>query len=120
MKRFFFAVRLAVSLATLPGCATDQVTGQQSVVTPKTPTQTVYALEVSLTAAANALADLHAQKIVVGANYATAIEIEKRAHATLIDARAAATAKDATRATVLLHTLSGLIDQLALYNGGKK
>lgn len=121
----FVAVVIALAIATLPGCPTTPTTpgaGQAAVtiVTPKTPTQDVYAAEVSLTTAANALADLHNAGVVVGANYDTAKQIELRAHATLLDARAAATAKDATKTSVLLGTVAGLIDQIAVYNGGKK
>lgn len=122
MKRLFAAICIAVSLTALYGCPSVPIQGpQQSAVTlPDSPTQWAYASEVSLTAATNALADLHNAGIVVGANYAVAYDIQKRAHATLNDAKKAALAKDATKAKVLLKTLDSLIGQLAEYNGGKK
>lgn len=124
MKRIFLAVMLAASL-TLAGCpSTPSTQGgtapSAQVVLPKSPTQTVYALEVSLTTATNALADLHNAGVVVGDNYRIAYDIQRRASATLKEAKAAAMAKDATKSEVLLHTLASLIEQLATYNGGKK
>ena len=119
MKRIFVAVFLVLTLAGA-GCTQNPTTGQVQMVSPKTPLQTVYAAEVSLTTAVNALADLHQKGVVVGPNYDHAKTIEKQAHATLTDAKAAATAKDATKTSVLLITLTSLIDQLAVYNGGVK
>lgn len=123
MKRSFTALALLLMLAIVPvfsGCATDPATGQSSFVAPKSATQTVYALEVSLTTATNALADLHNAGVVTGDNYAKAFAIQKQAVATLMLARNAATAKAGDKLQVYLTTLSGLIDQIAIYNGGKK
>jgi hypothetical protein len=115
MRKLLGACLIAFALA---GCATDPATGNVVLVTPKSPTQSVYALEISLTAAVNAIADLHTQGILVGPNYDKAKVIEAQAHATLIDARNAAMQQDATRSQVYLTTLASLIDQLAAYNGG--
>jgi hypothetical protein len=120
MKRYLIAALLALSMATMPFVLQSCAANTHTVTAPKTPVQTIYVLEQSLIVATNALADLHNAGVVVGANYATAYELEHRAHATLLDAQAAATAKDATKTAVLLRTLSGLIDQIAIYNGGKK
>jgi hypothetical protein len=95
-------------------------TATGEVVTPKTPTQAVYAAEVSLTTATNALADAHDRGQLVGPRYEEAKALQARASAALKDARAAAMAKDATKAEVSLKTLTSLIDQIAIYNGGKK
>lgn len=119
MKNLFAAIILGVSLALLAGCPTAPTAGQQ-IVAPKTMTQTLYTLEVSLTTATNALADMHAAGVVVGPNYDVAVAIERRASQTLRDVKAAAAAKDANKVSVLLVTLSSLIDQIAVYNGGKK
>src|ERR1035437_7561243 len=125
MRKLATALFLTFTLAMLAGCPTAPITpsgttAAVTVVTPKTPTQMVYVAEVSLTTAVNALADLHNAGVVTGANYDTAKAIEARAHATLVQARTAATAKDATKTSVLIGTVLGLIDQIAVYNGGKK
>jgi hypothetical protein len=117
MRKLLGACLLGFALE-LAGCATDPATGNVVLVTPKSPTQTVYSLEISLTAAVNAIADLHDKGILVGPNYDKAKVIEAQAHATLIDARNAAMQQDATRSQVYLTTLASLIDQLAAYNGG--
>jgi hypothetical protein len=119
MRKLLGACLLAFSLA-LAGCATDQATGNVVLVTPKSPTQSVYALEISLTAAVNAVADLHDKGILVGPNYERAKVVEAQAHATLIDARNAAMQQDATRTQVYLTTLASLVDDLAKLNGGVK
>jgi anti-sigma-K factor RskA len=112
------AAAFVVAVPQMGGCATDPATGKVVAVAPKSPTQSVYVLEISLTAATNAIADLHTQGILVGPNYERAKVIEAQAHATLIDARNAAMAQDATRSQVYLTTLASLIEQLAAYNGG--
>lgn len=118
------ALALLPALAMLPGCASGTndmgAVTKPAVVTPQGATQTVYALEVSLTVAVNALADLNKAGIVTGDNYAKAVAIEKQAHATLLLARNAATANAADKVQVYLTTLTGLIDQIAMYNGGKR
>jgi hypothetical protein len=124
MKRLFASLLVGAALLVLAGCPTNPSVPAggtaATVVTPQSPTQMVYAAEVSLTTATNALADLHNAGVVTGDNYIMAKSIELRAHATLLQARAAATAKDATKTQVLINTVIGLIDQIAIYNGGKK
>lgn len=126
MKYLFavLALALAPAVTTLFGCASGTndfgVVPKSEVVAPKGATQTIYAVEVSLTIAVNALADLHSAGVVTGDNYAKAVAIEKQAHATLLLARNAVLAKAEDKAQVYLTTLSGLIDQIAIYNGGKK
>lgn len=121
MKRIFaMAVIAAIALTTLTACPTVPTESGSAVVAPQSATQTIYALELSLTVATNALADLHDAGVVVGDNYDMAVGIQRRAHKTLLDARAAVTAKNTTSAQVLLRTLSSMIDQMATYNGGKK
>lgn len=116
------ALILSLTITGFTGCTSPPTAGSTTptVVTPQTAAQVVYTLETSLTIATNALADLHTAGVVTGDNYNTAIAIQKRAVATLMDARAAVTAKDSNKAAVLLTTLNSLIDQIAIYNGGKK
>lgn len=120
MKRILAALILCIAAFAIQGCAENPTTGQTEVVTPQSATQTVYALEVSLTIATNALADLNASGVVTGQNYATAYNLQKQAHATLMLARDAVTAKDPDKVAVYVRTVSGLIDQLAVFTGGKK
>lgn len=120
MRKLLASIAVVLSLA-LYGCPTQPIAGQEaSILVPRSPTQAVYAAEVSLTAATNALADLHNAGTITGSAYASAYAIQKQAHEVLLDFRKAAMGGDVAKAEALEHLLLGLIDDLTKYNGGKK
>lgn len=117
------------SIFLLTGCtgpspiSSDPTVAGNPVTTtrgPKSPIQTLYTLELSLTVATNALADAHNLGIVTGTSYDKAKAIALEAGEVLIKARNAAQIKDTSTANILLTTLASLIGQIAVYNGDKK
>lgn len=87
---------------------------------PQTPMQNLYVLEQSVVIAVNALADVHDSGKLVGPNYEKAKVVETQIHTALDSAKKAAAVGDTTNEQVYLTTLNDLLNQLVVYNGGKR